>query len=70
MSFFHQVFFSGFGSPSGTADELPAEEAEDEPRPKVSAERALPLREEPSREVPSSYVGQVDNVMRRSSLLL
>ena len=64
MSFFHQVFFSGFGSPSGAADELPAEEAEDEPRPdeaeawarseaaadeprpKVSAERALPLREE------------------------
>ena len=67
MSFFHQVFFSGFGSPSGAAEELPAEEAEDEPRldaaeawarsdaaadeprPEVSAERELPLREEPSR---------------------
>ena len=77
MSFFHQVFFSGFGSPSGAADELPAEEAEDEPRPdeaeawarseaaageprpEVSAERALPLREEPSREVPSSVSGAV-----------
>mgnify|MGYP006895733548 CR=1 FL=1 len=40
MSFFHQVFFSGFGSPSGAADELPAEEAEETAAPPqdISAE--------------------------------